>query len=46
MDDGLAELEWLRAMYAEACIPGSTVADGSRFGPGLDSIVIARQKER
>ena len=45
MDDGLAELEWLRAGYAESCIPDSTICDGSRFGPDLDSVVVARQRD-
>ena len=45
MDDRLAELEWLRAMYAESCIPDSTICDGSRFGPDLDAVVIARQRD-
>ena len=45
MDDGLAELEWLRAMFAESCVANSTVCDGSRFGPGLDSIMIVRQQD-
>ncbi|CAE7350344.1 RE1 [Symbiodinium sp. CCMP2592] len=45
MDDSLGELEWLRAMYAESCVPDSTVCDGSRFGPDLDSVVIARQRD-
>ena len=45
MDDGLAELEWLRALYAESCIPNSTICDGSRFGPDLDSVMIARQRD-
>ena len=45
MDDGLAELEWLRAMYAESCIPDSTICDGTRFGPDLDSVVVARKKD-
>ena len=41
MDDGL---EWLRAMYAESCVPDSTICDCTRFGPDLDSVVIVRQK--
>ena len=45
MDDGLAELEWRRAMYAESCIPDSTICDGTRFGPDLDSVVVARKKD-
>ncbi|CAE7348803.1 RE1, partial [Symbiodinium necroappetens] len=45
MDDGLAELEWLRAMFAESCVANSTICDGSRFGPGLDSIMIVRQQD-
>ena len=45
MDDGLAELEWLHALYAESCIPNSTICDGSRFGPDLDSVMIARQRD-
>ena len=45
MDDGLAELEWLRAMFAESCAENSTICDGSRFGPDLESIMIVRQKD-
>ena len=28
IDDGLNELEWLRAMHAEICIPEAEVRDG------------------
>ena len=31
MDDALAELEWLRAMYSEVCVPNTSIADGTRF---------------
>ena len=42
MDDGLAELEWVKAMYAELVIPGSTISDGSRYGPD-QTIAVVRQ---
>ncbi|CAE7707824.1 unnamed protein product, partial [Symbiodinium necroappetens] len=42
MDDGLAELEWIRALYTEAVVPNSTVLDGTRFGDD-ESVAIVRQ---
>ena len=42
MDDGLAELEWVRAMFTEVVIPNSTVLDGTRFGDD-ESVAIVRQ---
>ena len=42
MDDGLAELEWVKAMFTEAVIPNSTVSDGTRFGCD-ESVAVVRQ---
>ena len=44
MDDGMAELEWLRAMHAEVCIPEASVTDMTRYGPD-ESVVAVRQSE-
>ena len=43
MDDGLAEFGF--AMFAESCVENSTISDGTRFGPGLDSLMIVRQRD-
>ena len=42
MDDGLAELEWIKAMFTEVVIPGSTTSDGTRYGPD-ESVAVVRQ---
>ncbi|CAE7830815.1 RE1 [Symbiodinium sp. CCMP2592] len=44
MDDGLSEMEWLRAMYAEICIPEARVMDMSRYGTD-ESVVAVRQPD-
>ena len=44
MDDALAELEWVRALFCEVCVPGTTVCDGSRFS-GDESVVVVRQSD-
>ena len=40
MDDGLSELEWLRAMHAEICIPEAEVMDATRYGPDLSAVAV------
>ena len=32
LDDGLAELEWIKALFCEAVVPGTCVSDGTRYG--------------
>ena len=44
MDDALAELEWLRAMYSEVCVPNTSIADGTRFSSDV-SIAVVRQRD-
>ena len=44
LDDGLAELEWVRALFSEVCIPGTTVYDGARLSSD-ESIAIVRQND-
>ena len=44
MDDALAELEWLRAMYCEVCVPNTSIADGTRFSNDV-SVAVVRQKD-
>ena len=41
MDDGMSELEWLRAMYAEVCVPEAAVTDAARYGPRDESVIIS-----
>ncbi|OLQ05028.1 hypothetical protein AK812_SmicGene11763 [Symbiodinium microadriaticum] len=43
MDDGLAELEWVKAMFTEVVIPNSTVSDGTRFGVDESAVVVRQQ---
>eukprot|EP00439_Symbiodinium_sp_Y106_P069857 s1629_g12.t1 len=40
MDDGLSELEWIRAMHAEICIPAASVTDVSRYGPDMSAVAV------
>ena len=44
MDDALAELEWVRALWHEVMDPSSTVMDGSRFGDE-QSVLVVREDE-
>ena len=44
MDDGLSELEWLRAMFSELCVPEAKVTDMSRYGHD-ESVVAVCQPE-
>ena len=44
MDDGLAELEWIRAMFTEVVVPGSAAAYVSRFRPD-GSVAVVRQTD-
>ena len=44
MDDALAEIEWLRALWHEVMDPASTVMDGSKLG-NEDSILVVRLPE-
>ena len=44
LDDGLAELEWLKALYCEVAIPGTCVNDGSRYGE--DETIADREGRR
>ena len=50
MDDGLAELEWIRAMFTEVVVPGSAAAYVSRFRPdgfsGGGQTKLTRQRRR
>ena len=32
MDDSLAELEWVKALFCEVVVPGTCVCDGTRYG--------------
>ena len=42
MDDALAEVEWIRALWHEVMDPNSIVSDGSRFGDE-QSVLVVRQ---
>ena len=44
MDDALAELEWVRALFSEVCIPGTAVTDGTRLSTD-ESVVVVRQSD-
>ena len=44
MDDALAELEWVRALYSEVCIPGTTVFDGTRLSTD-ERVAVVRQSD-
>ncbi|CAE7733243.1 GIP, partial [Symbiodinium necroappetens] len=41
LDDGLAELEWVKALFCEAVVPGTCVSDGTRYGED-ETIAVAR----
>ena len=41
MDDGLAELEWTKALFCEVAIPGTSVNDGTRYGDD-ETIAVVR----
>ena len=44
MDDALAEVEWVRAMWHEALDPSSSVRDGTRLGDE-QSLLVMRMPE-
>ena len=44
LDDGLAELEWVKALYCEIAIPGTCVNDGSRYGDD-ETVAVIRVKD-
>ena len=44
MDDGLAELEWTKALFCEAVIPGTCVNDGTRYGED-ETIAVVRVRD-
>ena len=44
MDDGLAELEWTKALFCEAVIPGTCVNDGTRYGDD-ETIAVVRVRD-
>ena len=33
MDDAMAKMEWIKALFCEIAIPGTCVNDGSQYGP-------------
>ena len=41
LDDGLAELEWIKALFCEAVVPGTCVSDGTRYG-GDETVAVGR----
>ena len=44
LDDGLAELEWVKALYCEVAVPGTCVNDGSRYGED-ETVAVIRVKD-
>ena len=44
LDDGLAELEWVKALFCEAVVPGTCVSDGTRYGAD-ETIAVARMTD-
>ena len=44
MDDGLAELEWIKALFCELVVPGTCVCDGTRYGSD-ETVTIVRVKD-
>ena len=44
LDDGLAELEWVKALFCEVAIPGTCVNDGTRYGED-ETIAVVRVKD-
>ena len=44
MDDGLAELEWTKALFCEVAVPGTCVNDGSRYGND-ETIAVVRVRD-
>ena len=44
MDDGLAELEWIKALFCEVVVPGTCVSDGTRYGPD-ETVAVVRCKD-
>ena len=45
MDDALAELEWIRALWHEVMDPSSSVMDGTRFGEEQSVLVVRIEDE-
>ena len=44
MDDGLAELEWIKALFCEIVVPGTCVSDGTRYGDD-ETVTVVRCKD-
>ena len=44
LDDGLAELEWIKALFCESVVPGTCVSDGTRYGDD-ETIAVARMAD-
>ena len=44
MDDDLAELEWIKALFCQSVVPGTCVSDGTRYGED-ETIAVARMTD-